>query len=162
METGCSQHGPNCGSNWINTCGQHWGQDMTDNLYQQGLHPKTTLAQAQWVRMWWEALPPVPAWLEPNERPHAGKRAQPTANCMWQGQAVGSWWLKSHFKANWKQPLLMLWRFETIIGGLNPFQGEISCQVWVIAQSKAGVMWKWVINIRDGDERHIMECLTKP
>lgn len=55
--------------------------------------------------------------------------------------------LKSHFKGNQKQPLLMLWRFKTIIGGLNPFQGEISCQVWVIAQSKARVMWKWVINI---------------
>lgn len=64
------------------------------------------------------------------------------------GQAVGSRRLKSRFKANWKQPLLMLWRYETIIGGLNPFQGEISCQVWVIAQRKAGVMCKWVINIK--------------
>lgn len=122
-ETRSSQHGPNSGCNGTDSCCQEWDQDMTGNLYQQGLHPKTTLAQAQWMTMRWEALPPVPAWPEPNERAHAGKQAQPTANCMWQGQAVGSRWPKTHFKAKWKQPLLLLWRFETTIGGLNPFQG---------------------------------------
>lgn len=34
---------PNCGCNGTDTCGQHWGQDVTGKLYQQVLHPKTTL-----------------------------------------------------------------------------------------------------------------------
>lgn len=43
-ETSSSQHGPNSGCNGTDTCCQEWDQDMTGNLYQQGLHPKTTLA----------------------------------------------------------------------------------------------------------------------
>ena len=124
------------------------GQILVANTEAKTWHSKTTLTQALWVRMWWEAFPPVPAWLEPNERAHAGKWAQPTANCMLQGKAVGIRELKSCLKANWKQSLLMLWKFETTVGGLKPFWGEISCQVWVIAQIKAGMMCKWVINIK--------------
>lgn len=77
------------------------------------------------------SVPLVSAWPEPKERAYAGKRAQSTAHCTWQGQAGASQWLKSqgHIKAKWEQPLVMFFRFENTTGGLKPLQEEISCQV---------------------------------
>lgn len=77
------------------------------------------------------SVPLVSAWPEPKERACAGKRAQSTANCTWQGQVGGSHGLKSqgHGKAKWEQPLVTLFRFENTTGGLKPLQEEISCQV---------------------------------